>query len=54
MTATTQTTPVQPSDTVTAQAFRDAMAAVAAINVRRIPLKQNAVLHDTPGVFDAT
>ncbi|MER7929679.1 hypothetical protein ABTY96_42210 [Streptomyces sp. NPDC096057] len=52
MTATMQTTTVRPSDT--AQAFRDGMTAVAAINMRRIPLKQSAVLHDTLGVPDAT
>lgn len=38
MTATTQPTNAQPSGTATPQASRDAMAAVAAINMGRIPL----------------
>lgn len=54
MTTTTQSTTVQPSGTATPQAFRDAVAAVAAINMGRSPLQHSAVLYDTPGVLDAT
>ncbi|NGO14376.1 hypothetical protein G5C60_43980 [Streptomyces sp. HC44] len=54
MTTTTQPTTVQTSGTTASQAFRDALAAVAAINMGRIPLHRNAVLYDTPGVLNAT
>ncbi|WP_328778250.1 hypothetical protein OIE52_48175 [Streptomyces canus] len=51
---TSQLITAQPSITRTPQALRDAMAAVAAIDMGRIPLQQSAVLHDTPVVLDAT
>ncbi|WP_326659815.1 hypothetical protein [Streptomyces canus] len=51
MTTATQPITAQSSVTRTPQAHRAAIAAVAAVNMRRIPLQQSAVLHDTPGVL---